>query len=233
MLDPQVQAAYLREYGASQQQAQRQQQEETISQLLQSLTTTPQSVGVPSSVSEIPLMNQAQVQPTLPSDKEVELPLERPTSSKVEKKDSILEFSQKQEPDLKKISVPLSPGAQGALELEKLNEQLANPLLSASIKERVRERAEKTQDRYMKQQEKIDESNKEYLNDTKAAFDGAREGDMRLARMKELILKGNLPSPDIAVTIFLTWPFVTNGQYPVPSIGVALNDPKAHPAQFM
>ena len=92
----------------------------------------------------------------------------------------------------------LSPGAKASQELERLEVALARPGLTASQKEKVRDRAEKRHQNLRKEQDQIDKSTEKFFSEVKKKSQGAGEGDMRLDKMEELIKTGQLPGPGLA-----------------------------------
>jgi hypothetical protein len=92
----------------------------------------------------------------------------------------------------------LAPGAQAEQQLERLEETLARPGLTASQQTKLRDRVEKRNKDLRAEQEKIDSFTKGYFKDITEQAEAARTGGMRLDRMEELVETGQLPSTGTA-----------------------------------
>jgi len=171
-LDPKVQASYLRDFGAAQQQAQQEQEQAALQNILSgALGGQPQQVEPQENILQA-------LQQLQPAAQEALQPVQP--------------VAQVKEVETRK---PSSPGARAAQELQSFENQLNTLPLTATQKMRMREQVEKRFDRLTAQQEKIDAKTKDYYTKLTEAKEGAESGDIRLDRMEELIKEGNLPSP--------------------------------------
>lgn len=147
-------------------------------------------------------------------------PLETPSQKEVDnllaEKKPTMEMAAIKDEGLSKIDIPLSPGARGALEVQRMEERLRDPRLSPLQKESIRDQVEKREDRFLKQQEKIDKANQKYIEDLDNQYQSAIETDRNLKEMKELVLSGELPSPGTAAVLDLF-------EKGIPVLGIGLN----------
>lgn len=173
-LDPQVQAAYLREYGASQQRNQQEEEQSMLQNLLGGIESQAQA---PQQSEEISLTETLKGVTGVPSEVVTEQVAEKVVSQRPAK---------------------LPPGARAERERELLQKRLDDPKISASQKANLRAQLEKRHEKLEKQQDKIDSSTKDFYKDTVKEGRSATNSDKRLSQMERLIQKGNLTNPVFA-----------------------------------
>lgn len=174
-LDPQVQAAYLRQFGAAQQMAQQQESQNSISNLIN------QSLGLPT--------GQQGMQ---------ELPAEQGFMDQLGQEGPAQYQPQPEAAPSPASTVPLSPGARAVQDRQRFESAVDRGLYSPDQVAKAQERLDKRADKLQEQQNKIDAANKDYFEEISNQAQGAQEADNRLERMQQLILQGKLPYPATA-----------------------------------
>ena len=188
-LDPQVQASYLREYGAQQQRSAQEQQQGMLDNLLSEIIQ-PQEGALPSLQGQ-DIRSQLMEQTLQGMGISPEAPAEISQQTSLQPTPQVPQqlVAKEEEPKV------VYHGERDQRELVNFENKINTLPLSGTKKAKLREKVEKRHDRLIAQQDKIDNKTAPYYKSIKEAAEGAVSGDLRLDRMENLISKGNLPSP--------------------------------------
>jgi hypothetical protein len=116
----------------------------------------------------------------------------------------------------KPLGYESAPMAKSTRELQGLHKAMANPALSSLDKSRLRQEISRRQEKFEKQQEQVDKTTEPAYAKINEEADGAKEGNLRLERMVELINSGKLPGP-------LTGSALEALKHGIPFLGVGLD----------
>lgn len=202
-LDPQVQAAFLRNFGAAQQQAAQQEQAQQLAKLMEQVEG---GAGVPS-MGEISPQQRLleQLSSRISGGDAVEAPQQ--TNGQME-----ASLSAPQTPNIA-IS---APAGRNVLENQRLRQILQREDLSPLQKQRLRDQISKRQEVAEKRQDAVDKKTEPYFSKTFEEAQAARAGNNRLAEMKKLVDKGELDFGALA-SVYETLENV------IPSFGIGIN----------
>lgn len=184
-LDPQVQAAYLKQFGAAQQMAQGQQRQQAFNQALEEALGGGQQ---PSGLAE-------RVQSQLGAPQEDQQP---GSEQRMVGDQQMMGQDQKIPQPQIEPERPMTQEMRFKSDIDKLDKKINDPSLSPDIKERLRERRDKIEEKLEKRQETLHKETNDFYKQVHKESRGAQTNNKRLGRMEELVWRGNLSHPMFA-----------------------------------